>query len=144
MWSELKRRSIEAERQWAVYLSEALYYLDFAIFCKKGKVDVETDGDMWHLDRKRVSQDNARDNALQISGWTVLRYGTHQIREKLQSECLHGIETSINTLGGLSSDGVVPRSFYSDGGNLVQQLNLFDDGDETYFVESMPDSNFDD
>lgn len=135
LWSELKRTSIDAERQWAVYLSEALYFLDFAIFCKNGRVDIETDGDKWHLDRERAPKDNARDNALQIEGWTVLRYGTHQIRENFQVECMRGIESSINRLGGISSDGIVPRTFYTKGPNSTQQLNLFDEGDNNYCVE---------
>jgi hypothetical protein len=38
----------------------------------------------------------------------VLRYKTHQIRENFQTECLRGLEASINKLGRLLSD--VPRS----------------------------------
>ncbi len=142
LWSELKRLSIEAERQWAVDLNKAIYHLDFALFCKDGQVDVETDGDTWHLTRERAPLDNARDNALQIDGWTVLRYNTRQIRENFQSECLRGIEASINKLGGLSSDGLVPRIFYGKGSSSAQQLNLFDRGNADYSVE--PFTDFDD
>ena len=137
LWLELKRTSIEAERQWAVYLDEYLYFLDFAIFCKNGRVDIETDGDRWHLGRKQAPRDNARDNALQIEGWTVLRYGTHQIRENFQTECMRGIETSINKLGGISTDGIVPRAFYTQGNISTQQLNLFDEGENKYCAESI-------
>src|SRR5690606_15648558 len=122
-------------------LNRAIYHLDLALFCKNGKVNVETDGDTWHLSRECAPQDNARDNALQTAGWTVLRYNTRQIRENFQSECLRGIEASINKLGGLSSDGLVPRIFYVKGSSSVQQLNLFDGGDEGYCVE--PFTNID-
>lgn len=136
LWAELKRLSIEAERQWAVDLNKTIYHLDFALFCNNGKLNVETDGDTWHLSRDRVPQDNARDNALQIAGWTVLRYNTRQIRENFQKECLRGIEASINKLGGLSSDGLVPRIFYTRGSGSVQQLNLFDGAGDDYCAES--------
>lgn len=144
LWIELKRLAIEAERQWAVGLSQLVYHLDFALFCKNGHVNVETDGDTWHLGRERAPLDNARDNALQIAGWTVLRYNTRQIRENFQTECLRGIEASINNLGGLSSDGLVPRVFYTKGSSSVQQLNLFDRGDNDYYVEPFPESIEDD
>jgi very-short-patch-repair endonuclease len=127
MWSEMKRLSLEAERQWGVSLGHIAYFLDFAIFCNKGKINVETDGDTWHINREKAPLDNARDNALQIHGWTVLRYSTQQIRENFQSECLRGIETSINKLGGLSSDGAIPRIFYTKGPGSIQQFSLFDE-----------------
>lgn len=131
MWSEMKRLSLEAERQWGVSLGHTAYFLDFAIFCNKGKINVETDGDTWHINREKAPLDNARDNALQIHGWTVLRFNTQQIRENFQSECLRGIETSINKLGGLSSDGAIPRIFYTKGSSSIQQFSLFDE-DENY------------
>ena len=141
MWSEMKRLSLKAERQWAVSLRQAIYFLDFALFCKNGRLDVETDGDTWHLGREQAPLDNARDNSLQIDGWTVLRYNTRQIRENFQSECLRGIEAGINKLGGLSADGLVPRVFYTRGNSSVQQLNLFDEGDEDYCVEALSGSD---
>jgi len=49
---------------------------------------------------------------------------------------VRGIEVSINKLGGLSSDGLVPRIFYTRGSSSVQQLNLFDGGNKDYTVES--------
>lgn len=144
LWSELKRLSIETERQWAVAFQKAFYYLDFALFCKNGRIDVETDGDTWHLDRSHVPMDNARDNALQIEGWTVLRYNTHQIRENFQTECLRGIEATINKHGGLSSDGIVPRLFYARGSSSIQQLNLFEGNEKGYCVESFKETDNDD
>lgn len=136
LWSELKRIPLSAERQWAVMLNQSIRYLDFALFCNHGAINVETDGDRWHLDRKRAPLDNARDNALQIEGWTVLRYSTGQIRERMQSECIPGIEASINQLGGLASDGLVPRIFYNSGASSAQQLNLLDRDGRHYFAEA--------
>ena len=42
------------------------YALDFAFYCEKGKMDVETDGDSWHADPKRIPMDNRRDNDLAV------------------------------------------------------------------------------
>jgi very-short-patch-repair endonuclease len=139
LWQELKRLMIEAERQWAVKTVDRIYHLDFAIFCNKGRINVETDGDRRHMGPDRAPKDNARDNALQIDGWKVLRFNTKQIRESFQTECLRGIEASINNLGGITSDGVIPRVFYTKGSSSVQQLNLFDRDEKGYFVESEPE-----
>lgn len=126
LWMELKRRTIDAERQWRVNGSNFIYYLDFAIFCKDGKIDVETDGDTYHLERSRVSKDNARDNYLQIDKWMILRFNTHQISTQFEKECLGKIQNGINTLGGLKSDSLIPRIFYTYGKMHSQQLSLFE------------------
>jgi hypothetical protein len=52
LWSELKTLDIRAERQWLLPVEEQNYYLDFAIFCNDGFIDVETDGDIWHSQKK--------------------------------------------------------------------------------------------
>ena len=140
-----KRLALEAERQWGVSLSNGFNFLDFALFCKNGRVDVETDGDTWHLGRERAPLDNARDNALQIAGWTVLRFNTRQIRENFQTECLRAMEAGINQLGGLATNGLVPRYFYTKGDSSVQQLNLLFDGSAAEYVpESVPETDLED
>lgn len=48
LWVEFKRHEIPAERQEFITIKEKSYALDFAIYCDKGSVDVETDGDTWH------------------------------------------------------------------------------------------------
>ena len=42
MWKEMKHLSLGAERQWNIRLKTSNYFLDFAIFCKNGQIDVET------------------------------------------------------------------------------------------------------
>ena len=49
VWTALKERTIPAERQEPVWVDGRRYYLDFAIYCAKGSLDVETDGDTWHI-----------------------------------------------------------------------------------------------
>jgi hypothetical protein len=140
LWAELKRLEIEAERQ---YFIEApplsppklggmkggqRYALDFAIFCEQGKMDVETDGDTWHADPARIPLDNQRDNDLTSLGWSILRFNGHQIREAIAEYCVPTILESINRLGGLTTEGLIPRTFDPDHRGGPQQLILFESG----------------
>jgi very-short-patch-repair endonuclease len=75
-WYELKKINIPAERQWQIKIETFNYQLDFALFCNTGSLDVETDGDSWHLIRNRVKSDNRRNNNLEALGWHVLRFNT--------------------------------------------------------------------
>jgi very-short-patch-repair endonuclease len=127
LWDELKRRKIPAERQWPVSKDDFNYHLDFAFFCNKGKLDVETDGDTWHLEKERVARDNRRNNAVEAQGWHVLRFNTKQIQEQRNEYCLPRIQDTITTLGGLTDDGLVPRKFIEENGMSGQQLTLFEE-----------------
>jgi hypothetical protein len=69
LWAELKRLQIAAERQWDVIIGKAWYKLDFALFCEKSPLDLETDGDAWHVGPESSDQDNVRDNDLKTAGW---------------------------------------------------------------------------
>lgn len=44
-------------------------------------LDVETDGDRWHLNPADRARDRARDATLQAAGWRVLRFGTADVHE---------------------------------------------------------------
>jgi len=50
MWAQLKRMQIPAECQWHVKPAQSHYFLDFAVFCQAGKIDIETDGDTYHAE----------------------------------------------------------------------------------------------
>jgi very-short-patch-repair endonuclease len=130
LWAEFERLEIEAERQWDTKIGSAWYKLDFALFCEKGKIDVETDGDTWHAVPKRIPEDNRRDNDLASDGWYVLRFNGHQIREQMPSYCIPNISDMINRLGGQSEQGLVARTFYQTSEGLAQQLTLLEDGPE--------------
>lgn len=127
LWAELKRLEIAAERQWGIELSDAFYFLDFALFCARGKLDLETDGDRWHADPARIPADNRRNNALAAGGWQVLRFNTAQIREEMAEYCVPAITETINRLGGLSDDGLIGRRFVSAPEGIGQQLALFEE-----------------
>ena len=126
MWKELKGLDVKAERQWALSVEERNYYLDFAVFCNKGFIDIETDGDTWHAQRERIDRDNQRNNRLTAIGWRTLRFNGKQLREQMAEYCVGEIERTVNTLGGLSDDGLVPRVFYQQGHQSIQQLSMFE------------------
>ena len=126
LWKELKGLDMKAERQWVLPVEKRNYYLDFALFCITGFIDVETDGDTWHIRKDRARLDNIRNNAMAHMGWKVLRFNGQQICEEMQGYCIQEVEKTINTLGGLSDNGLVPRVFYQQGNQTIQQLSLFE------------------
>jgi very-short-patch-repair endonuclease len=130
LWAELKRLRIEAERQYFVPAKVQRYALDFAIFCDQGNMDVETDGDTWHADPARIPLDNQRDNDLTGLGWAILRFNGSQIRETTAEYCVPTILESINRLGGLTTEGIIPRMFDPDHPEGPQQLTLFESGSD--------------
>ena len=126
LWAELRKLEIPAERQWRVQVKKKRYYLDFALFCQKGKVAIETDGDLWHIGRPHSTADNKRQNDLTSAGWYILRFDTHQIREKMASYCIPKVQETISEYDGIADEGLVSRKFYTLPEGTVQQLTLFE------------------
>ena len=126
LWQQLKRLRIPAERQEFVTVKSRNYALAFAVYCAKGKIDIETDGDLWHTGPEHAPRDNVRNNALGAAGWTVLRFGTRQINEQLADYCLPMIVGNINTLGGVDEGQAVGRRVSIDP-EAPGQPALFDD-----------------
>jgi very-short-patch-repair endonuclease len=130
LWAELKRLQITAERQWAAPVGKKWYILDFALFCRNGSIDIETDGDTWHVNRQKTPKDNRRNNALESVGWHVLRFNGHQICESMNDYCVPRIAKTINSLGGLADESLVPRVFHQASEGMAQQLSLFEESAE--------------
>jgi very-short-patch-repair endonuclease len=82
LWAEFKQHNIPAERQEFVVARKNDYALDFAVYCAKGNIDIETHGDFWHANPKKAEQDNLRDHDLNTEGWKVLRFSEKQIQEQ--------------------------------------------------------------
>jgi very-short-patch-repair endonuclease len=135
LWAEFKRHDIDAERQYFLQIEATLYALDFAIFCDHGQIDVEADGDKWHLGPDRASADYERDNDLVRSGWRVIRFRGQQIREEAAEYCIPTVMETMNSLGGLSTEGLIPRKFDPDHPEAPRQLTLFESPAE-YDVET--------
>lgn len=128
LWVEFKRRKIQAERQELVEINNNRYMLDFSVYCVKGKIDIETDGDTYHAYATKAAQDNIRNNDLASDGWKVLRFSTLQIKEKMADFCVPNIVKTINNLGGLEEGRIVPQTIdLNSSTNRYRQLSLFDD-----------------
>ena len=126
LWAIFRQAQIRAERQYPVEIEDHTYFLDFAIFCNQGKIDVETDGDTWHIGPESAQVDRQRDNNLASYGWKVLRFNTTEIHERPVDYCVSKVMATINRLDGLDhTTGVPPR--YDPCDPLgPQQLGLFD------------------
>lgn len=126
LWMHMQRLQILAERQELVSIKKKNYFLDFAIYCGTGKLDIETDGDIWHIGAERSSVDNIRDNAIRKAGWTLLRFDSRQIREQMVEYCVPEIVEAIKSLGGIDEGGLVPRVIDLNAPEGSRQLGLFD------------------
>jgi len=101
MYLEMKKREITAERQFYIKVGGKFYCLDFGIFCKKGDIDVECDGEKYHILPKALTRDRKRNNQLTSFGWSVLRFLGKEINYNLQG-CFKTIERTIENLGGFN------------------------------------------
>jgi len=126
MWAELKRLQVWAERQELVQIRSRFYFLDFAIYCIKGNIDIETDGDLWHANPERAALDNVRQNDLESIGWKILRFSSLQIQEQIQDYCVGMIVDNVEKLGGPETGRLIPRKIDPDNEDIYQ-LSLFDD-----------------
>ena len=79
LWETFKAERIEAERQCRVETGSQFFYLDFALFCKERKIDIECDGDEFHSKLADVKRDKKRNNLLESLGWAVLRFTTDDL-----------------------------------------------------------------
>lgn len=125
LWIQFKHWHISAERQEFITVKGENYALDFAVYCAKGKLDIETDGDLWHANPERAAQDNVRDNALETTGWRVLRFNTSQIREEAEQYCLPTVVENINKLGGLDEGDFMSTKIDLGAPPGTKQLGLF-------------------
>lgn len=120
LFDHLERLSIPSERQWLIEMKKRKYCLDFAIFCKNKPINIECDGDGFHLAPDQVKYDKMRNNELTSQGWSVLRFHTDLILHGMEG-VIEKIADTINQNGGLKGKGYlnIPRPPKNG------QLNLF-------------------
>jgi very-short-patch-repair endonuclease len=126
IWRQMRCLHMPAERQFYVEQEGKWFVLDFAVFCREGKLDIETDGDTWHADRERIPEDNERNNILAANGWTVLRFNGKQVRERMANYCVPQIVKAVNRLGGLSEEHASPPTYIPTKDGVVRQYKLFE------------------
>jgi len=120
-WKALRGEKIEAERQYFFEEGKKRFCLDFALFCKSRNIDVECDGDRFHLDASDVKRDKKRNNILESFGWSVLRFTTDEIQKNL-GEAIQQIKKTINQLGGLQD--VIDQKIFRYVDDSSPQLRL--------------------
>ena len=127
LWAAFKRLQIHPERQELVTIKDRNYFLDFAIYCASGQIDIETDGDEWHANPEKSALDNLRDNDLESAGWQQLRFSAHQIQEQMGGYCIPKVVDTINNIEGMEEPGkFMPRKIDLSSSDGVYQLGLFD------------------
>lgn len=122
LWEKFRQEKISAERQFMVQTEDKLFYLDFALFCGERNLNIECDGDKYHLSVDAVKYDKKRNNLLTKLGWIVLRYHSEQIKQNINI-IIDEVKETINRYGGLQliSGSQDLKYFSSD-----EQIGLFD------------------
>jgi len=119
LWRALKYIAILAERQWKIVVQTHNYYLDFAVFCKDGKLAIETDGYSYHYDSKnQIDYDTWRQNEIELDDWRFLHYTTKQVKDNW-TPYLNQIEQKIEQLGGLESPERFERKVGEEQGKYI-------------------------
>lgn len=100
LWTAFRENGITAERRWGLREEEDEdYAVDFALFCRQGRVAVLCEGVGWPpgvalRERPPVDYD------LSTAGWTVLRFTARQIARALP-DCLSAVQALVAEKGGL-------------------------------------------
>lgn len=119
LWSALKYIHVLAERQWKIVVQKKDYFLDFAIFCKQGKLAVETDGYTYHYDdRNQIDYDTWRQNEIELDGWRFLHYTTKQVKDDW-TPYLFQIQKAIEQLGGVEEPEKYERKIGETQGQYI-------------------------
>lgn len=119
LWKGLKAINVLAERQWKIVVQKKNYFLDFAIFCKNGKLAVETDGYTYHYDdRNQIDYDTWRQNEIELDDWRFLHYTRRQVKDNW-TPYLSQIETAIDQLGGAEAPEKFVRRIGEEQGKYI-------------------------
>jgi very-short-patch-repair endonuclease len=101
LWTTFRDNEITVERRWGLREEDdESYAVDFALFCRDGRVAVLCEGAIWQTgialrERPPVDYD------LSAAGWTVLRFTPYQISRSLP-ECVAAVQQVIAERGGLA------------------------------------------
>lgn len=96
----LRRANIKAKAQHWVTGEGRRYRLDFAIFCKNGKIVIECDNLKAHSGARARARDGAKDMFLRKHGWQVVRLTEADILSDLSS-CIVRVKIFVKKFGGL-------------------------------------------
>ncbi|MBM3323235.1 DUF559 domain-containing protein [candidate division WOR-3 bacterium] len=99
LYRRLKRAGLAPERQYFVREYGPGNMLDLALFCRDGNINVECDGELYHVGPARAEVDRTRDNRLVSAGWHVLRFSGSEI-VRTPGRCLATVRRTVRNLGG--------------------------------------------
>lgn len=117
--------NVEYEREWREYVDiQKFYYLDFAIWCKNGAIDIECDGDAYHMENDKVHLDKTRNNELESYGWSVLRFTSKHFKEE-KKHIEKTIYQTVKELGGALKVSEPHKPYLPKKANDTQ-LGLFE------------------
>jgi very-short-patch-repair endonuclease len=117
--------NIRSHRQYFLTTKTGNYHLDFALFCKEGKINVECDGDTYHDKKEQVHYDKKRNNNIEVEGWSVLRYTTKEIVDGLE-DVVHQVQEKAEKYGGYEKLDDIGEFQYKPKINPGEQGRLFD------------------
>jgi len=78
------------------------YFLDFAIFCQKGKIAIECDNKKVHSIPSQKKKDKIKNAFLRRYGWNVIRLPEDSIVSNLPG-CIEKVKKTIQKLGGIEN-----------------------------------------
>lgn len=98
----LKKAKIKFVREFTVSKSASSkrYRLDFAVFCRNGKIAIECDGIKSHSLPAQKIKDRVKNKFLRRIGWQVLRFKENEIVKNIQG-CIPKLKEKIKFLNGL-------------------------------------------
>lgn len=133
MWQSLLEHNIFPEREYPVHTRHSnAYLLDFAVFCKDGRLAIETDGSQHHASRATVLADNRRSNQLSVEKWAVHRYAAEDLAPNKINHTIGEISEKITGLGGLDTHkGLFPAKPIESS---PTQLGLFHEAHLDYLA----------
>jgi len=99
----LKKAGIRAIPQYYVRGKQKRFFLDFAIFCQRGKIAIECDNKKVHSSPSQKKKDKIKNIFLRKYGWTVIRLPEDNIVSDLP-DCIKRIKKAVQKLGGLEKN----------------------------------------
>ena len=103
LYEVMKKEKVPAERQLFIREEKNWYCLDFGVFCKDGKIDIECDGETYHASKDAQTRDRKRNNELASYGWLVLRFTGKEIKRNAK-DCVRQIKKAIKSLKGVEKN----------------------------------------
>ena len=99
MADEFRRAGIPALPEFTVSAGGRRYRLDFAVFCARGQLAVECDGEEFHGTPGQRARDRGKDAHLKRLGWTVIRLPESLVVGSPRA-CLGRVLRAARRLGG--------------------------------------------